>query len=99
MTPTAARVLAQLAADGRPCHSQALAAALYPFDPQEAEKELQALAARGLAVVLRAPGFGRTGLRGPVFYEISPAGALEAAGGAQTSMIERPPVAVQPALF
>lgn len=99
MSPDRARVLAQLASEGGPVHPNRVAAAIAPFDVEGITADLRALTAAGLAVELRSPGRGRSGMGSVVYYEATLRGRLEATGGAQTSLLPRPPATVQPALF
>jgi len=85
------QVLAQVAHDG-PVTAAQVAAALNLETP-DAATALEGLERRRQVIALR--DVKTRGIR----WECTAAGRLEASGGAQTSLIPRPPVAVQPALF
>lgn len=95
MADLAARVLAQVVQDG-PVTITGIAAAL-ALDPHaevrpELERHQRAGRIRTVLVYGRAPvPLNR--------YEATDAGRIEASGGAQLSLVRRPPVAAQPSLF
>jgi hypothetical protein len=98
-TADADRILAQLDVDG-PSTAAHLTHALALLAVADAEFDLAVLERGGLVRrVARAGGaFTRRGW-GPTLYELTEPGRLEATGGAQLSIVPRPPIATQPSLF
>lgn len=88
-----ARVLAQVVHDGPAGHAS-IAAAL-AAEPADVLAALDVLRQRRHVAPVRMIRGGRVAAG----WEATKSGRIEAAGGAQMSMVRRPSVAVQPALF